>query len=168
MTVPARFTSVLSVVVALLALTSGACETYRKMVYLPPLSEQMALIRNNDIRIHKLSTTAFLEMWGPPTYERQERTAFFVLDSGEYVPTFRVPLGEAPPGWTSKVANGEGHFFLYEDRGELLAFLEDVLPEERLVYRERLSPQDLDAVVKLWKRNDQMKLRLEKDLQHPR
>ncbi len=165
---PARLTSVLSVLLAFLALTFGACETYRKIVYLPPLEEQKAHIRNNDIRIHTLSTTAFVETWGPPTYERQEKTAFFVLESGEYVPTFRVPLGEAPPGWSSKVASGEGRFLLYADRGELLVFLEGVLPDERLVYREQLSPQDLDAVVKLWKRNDQFQIRLEKDLQHPR
>jgi hypothetical protein len=167
MAMPARLMCVLSTLIALLTLTGGGCETYRRMVYLPPLEEQRALIQNNDIRIHKLSPTAFVETWGPPTHERQEKTAFFVLESGEYVPTFRAPLGEAPPGWKSKVAAGEGRFMLYADRGELLVFLEGALPDERLVYRERLSPQDLDAIVKLWKRDDQFKIRLEKDLQHP-
>ena len=51
---------------------------------------------------------------------------------------------------------GDGYFLGYPDRGELLGFLND-----RLVYRERLSADEIHAIGKMWKRESMFKTRLE-------
>lgn len=146
---------------ALVTLTLVAC--------LPPLEEQKTLIRKNDIRLRSLSSRAFIETWGPPTYEHREQTQFFVTERGMYIPRFRVPLGESPSGWTSEVISGEGYFLGYPDRGELLGFVEEEayvfevlgLQKERMVYREHLPAQQIHKVGKEWEKEKRFKTPLE-------
>lgn len=142
----------LPIVFALLFSSAAACSLF----FLPPLEEQKALIQNGDIRLRSLSSQAFIEVWGPPTYERREQTQFFVVDSGMYIPRFRVPLGESPPGWDSLMASGEAYFLGYVDQGELLGFLGD-----RLVYREQMPAEQIHLVGKQWKKEDLFKTKLE-------
>lgn len=116
-------------------------------VSIPGLEEQKARIRSSDIVFQQLTSQAFLETWGKPSYEHREVTQFFPVRSGAWVPRFRVPLGEPPEGWLSSVQTGPGHFMLYADRGELLGFLGD-----RLVYREQVAADQVKAIKKLWDR----------------
>ncbi len=125
---------------------------------LPSPEEQKTRIQRDEIRLHTLTSTAFLETWGPPTYQHHELTQFFRVENGNYVPRFLVPLGEAPPGWDSSFVSGEANFLGYADRGELLGFLED-----RLVYREQMPSERIHAIGKLWEREAQFKTRLEKE-----
>lgn len=144
-----RSTSVVGSSLALVLLLCGAC-------VLPPLDQQRDQILKGKVTLHRLSLRAFLGAWGPPTYEREEYTQFFVVEDGSYVPGFRVPLGESPKGWSSVAVSGEGRFLGYAERGELLGFLDD-----RLVYRERMAPADIHAVGEQWKREARFKTRLE-------
>ena len=50
----------------------------------------------------------------------------------------------------------DGYFLAYPDRRELLGFLND-----RLVYRERLSADEIHTIGKMWKRESMFKTRLE-------
>ncbi len=117
------------------------------MFSMPKLEEQRARIRNNDLAYHQITSQAFLDTWGKPTYQHRELTQFFPVENGAWVPRFRVPLGEPPEGWLSSVQAGPGHFLVYADRGELLGFLDD-----RLVYRETVSADQVMAIKKLWDR----------------
>jgi len=83
---------------------------------------------------------------------------FFPVENGNYIPLFRIPPGEPPPGWDSTVVSGEARFLGYADRGELLGFLED-----RLVYREHLSSEKIHAIGKVWKEEALFKTRPEKE-----
>lgn len=136
----------------LLSLIAGACT----LQPLPPLEEQKARILNNDIGLRTLTSQAFLETWGEPTYEHYESMQFFPVANGNYIPSFRVPLGEFPPGWDNSIVSEEALFLGYADRGELLGFLED-----RLVYREQMPAEKIHAVGKQWKREELFKTRLE-------
>ncbi len=132
---------------------AGACGSPR----LPPLPEQKARIMNEDIRPRVLTMQAFLETWGPAGYEHRERTQFYPVKNGNWVPQFRVPLGEAPPEWQTAVVSEEGFFWGYPDRGELLGFI-----EHRLVYREKLSADEVHAIGAAWKRDRLFRTTLEK------
>ncbi|MBI4400464.1 MAG: hypothetical protein HY581_02390 [Nitrospirae bacterium] len=142
----------LPIVFALLFSGTAACSLF----FLPPLEDQKASLLSGDIRLRSLSSQAFIEVWGPPTYERREQMQFFVVDSGMYIPRFRVPLGESPPGWDSMMASGEAYFLGYAERGELLGFLEG-----RLVYREQMPAEQIHAVGKQWKKEDLFKTKPE-------
>jgi hypothetical protein len=61
------------------------------------------------------------------------------------IPRSRVATGEAPKGWKAGVHAGEGVYFAYPDRGWLLVFL-----DERLVYKEKLKPEELHVLAKAW------------------
>ena len=149
-TLPTCVASVLPVFMIL----AGACGS----VILPSLDEQKARIQRDEIRLHTLTSAAFLQTWGLPTYEHQELMQFFPVENGNFIPLFRTPTGEPPPGWDSTVASGEARFLGYADRGELLGFLED-----RLVYREHLSSEKIHAIGKVWKEEALFKTRVEKE-----
>lgn len=114
------------------------------------------MVQRNELRFLTLTSRAFLETWGPATYEHRELTQFFPVANGNYIPRFRVPVGEPPPGWHDAAVAGEGYFLGYVDRGELLGFLDD-----RLVYRERMSAEQLRAIGKMWQYESQFKTGLE-------
>ncbi|MFQ5992001.1 MAG: hypothetical protein ACE5NA_06145 [Nitrospiraceae bacterium] len=119
---------------------------------------QRAKIKANIIEPHKLSSEAFLQVWGTPTYDHSARTQFFVLNSGAYIPTFRVPLGEHPPDWDFVAPlSQDAYFFAYADRNELLGFV-----DESLVYRERMDPEELNRIIEQWKKDDSTKSRIER------
>jgi len=149
-TLPACLASVLPVLMMLVS----ACGAF----VLPSLEEQKARIQRDEIRFHTLTSAAFLDTWGIPTYEHQEQMQFFPVESGNFIPRFRTPPGEPPPGWDSTVVSGEARFLGYADRGELLGFLED-----RLVYREQLPSETIHAIGKLWKREELFKTRVERE-----
>jgi hypothetical protein len=151
-------------VVALLSAWLPACSHPLPHLQLAPsLEEQKTQLRNGRVRIFYLTDEAVLDVWGPPTYRHHEYARFFTVDSGMYVPFFRVPLGEAPPGWDNGVVHGEADFLAYAERGELLGFLGD-----RLVYREQLPASGIHAVGKMWEKDALTRTDLEKGLSPPR
>jgi hypothetical protein len=120
------------------------------------LEEQKAQILDNKIHFEGLTVQAFLETWGKPAYTHHERTQFYTLDNGNSIPRFRVPMGEAPQGWSMGIISEDSTFFGYPDRGELLGFAEG-----RLVYREQVPAAEIHSVGKMWAREDLFKTRLE-------
>lgn len=124
-----------------------------------PLNEQKAQIQKRELTFHTLSTRAFLETWGQPTYVHQENTQFYPVKTGNYIPRFRAPLGEPPSGWDASIVSEPAVFLGYPDRGELLGFIED-----RLVYREQLTAAQIHEIGKQWKHEAIFKTRLETDL----
>jgi hypothetical protein len=122
----------------------------------PTLAEQKAQILDNKIHFEGLSVQAFLDTWGKPAYTHSERMQFFTLDDGNSIPRFRTPLGEAPPGWSMAILSADSIFFGYPDRGELLGFADG-----RLVYREKVTADEVHAIGKAWAREDLFKTRLE-------
>ncbi|MBA2251488.1 MAG: hypothetical protein H0W13_02100 [Nitrospirales bacterium] len=124
-----------------------------------PLEEQKAHIRKNSLPFQVLTTQAFLETWGKPTYVHQENTQFYPVKTGNYVPRFRAPLGEAPPGWDASVVSEPAVFLAYVDRGELLGFIDD-----HLVYREQMTASQIHEIGKNWRHEAIFKTRLETDL----
>ena len=148
---------------AILFLLVTACaQTLPHLQLLPPLGEQVALLQNGQLRVQQVTSRAVLVVWGPPTYKHQEYMQFFTLESGMYVPFFRVPLGESPPGWDNGVISGEAQFLAYVDRGELLGFLAD-----RLVYHEPLSAEGIHSIGKMWDKQAKLKTQIEKNLSPP-
>jgi len=137
------------VVVATLFLSVTACAG-------PTLQEQKKQILDNKIHFKGLTSQAFLETWGTPTYTHRERVQFYTLEDGNSIPRFRVPLGEVPQGWTTVIIFDDSLFFGYAERGELLGFAEG-----RLVYRETLPAAEIHSIGKNWAREDQFKSRLE-------
>ncbi len=123
-----------------------------------PLEEQKAHIRKHNLPFHVLSARAFLETWGKPTYAHQENTQFYPVKSGNYVPRFRAPLGEPPPGWDATVVSEPAIFLGYVDRGELLGFIDD-----RLVYREQMAASQIHEIGRNWQHEAIFKTRLETD-----
>lgn len=145
---------------AILSLLITACaQALPHLQILPPLEEQKTLLRSGQLRVHLVTSRAVLDVWGPPTYKHQEYTHFFTLESGMYVPFFRVPLGEAPTGWDNGVIPGEAQFLAYADRGELLGFLTD-----RLVYREQMPAEGIHSIGKMWDKEAKLKTQIEKNL----
>ncbi len=71
------------------------------------------------------------------------------------IPSFRVGIGETPEGWNAGVFAGEGVSFVYPDRGWLLVFF-----DERLVYKEELKAEEMQALVKSWTYEDRFKSQL--------
>jgi hypothetical protein len=130
---------------------------------LPPMAEQKAKLQRNEIKFRELSSRVFIEVWGPPTYQHVETTAFYRLDDGNAIPSFRLKPGEAPKGWDNSGMADVGEFLGYAERGELLGFVDD-----RLVYRERVTAEQVHAVGKQWQYEDRFRTGLEKSLQPPR
>jgi len=155
----AKLNAALSLLLTVLILSAAACGP---PFILPPLDKQKTSIASGEIRLHALSSKAFLETWGQPTYVYQAKTQFFPLESGNYIPHFRVTTGEPPPGWNTTTVLDEALFLAYADRGELLGFIEN-----RLVYRERMSSEQVLAIVKWWKSEDLSRTGLEKALLAP-
>ncbi len=124
----------------------------------PTLEEQKAQILDNKITFKgkRLTTQAFLDTWGKPTYQHRELTVFYLMDDGNSIPRFRVSMGEAPEGWTEGAMAAEGVFFGYADRGELLGFVDG-----RLVYRQQVPAEEIHAVGKQWAHEQRFKTRLE-------
>lgn len=127
-----------------------------------PLEEQKAHIRKHSLPFQILSTQAFLETWGKPTYVHQETTQFYPVKTGNYVPRFRAPMGEPPPGWDASVVSEPAVFLGYTDRGELLGFIDN-----RLVYREQMPASQIHEIGKNWQHEAIFKTRLETDFQAP-
>jgi hypothetical protein len=125
----------------------------------PSLDEQKAEVRSGQLRFHVVTSQAVLAEWGAPTYGHREYTQFFPLENGTYVPSFRVPLGEAPSGWDNSMVPGDAIFLVYADRGELLGFLGN-----RLVYRERMPAEKLHSIGKNWAKEARFKTEMEKNL----
>ena len=132
---------------------SAACSYIRP----PSLVEQEAMILDRDIQLNALSLQAFLNTWGPPNYGSREYTEFYPVENGNWIPQFRVPLGEPPPGWTHAVVREEGQFLGYVDRGELLGFV-----AHELVFRERLSPEEIHRIGKNWSTKSRFRTNLER------
>jgi len=122
----------------------------------PTLEEQKAQILSNKITFKGLTMQAFQDAWGKPTYRHRELTVFYVMDDGNRIPRFRVPVGEAPEGWETGAMAADAVFFGYADRGELLGFVED-----RLVYRQQVPAAEVHAVGKMWTHEERFKTRLE-------
>ena len=123
----------------------------------PTLDQQKVQLRNGQLTMHRVTSRAVLDVWGPPTYARREHMQFFTLADGTYMPFFRVPLGEAPTGWDNGVVPGEGLILAYAERGDLLGFLND-----RLVYREQMPAESVHRIVKALEKEDRFKTQLEK------
>ena len=138
--------------ISVLAALLGGCAKK-----LPSMEQQKAYLQNGQILVQQVTSQAVLDVWGPPTYQRREYMQFYTLENGEYVPFFRVPLGEAPHGWDNGVIPGEALFLAYADRGELLGFLQG-----RLVSRESLPTEKIHDIGKTWEREVRFKTQLEK------
>ena len=151
---------------ALVSFSLVQCQTIG--LTLPPLEEQKAQIREDQIHLQSLSSQAFLETWGMPIYQHRERMQFYPVKNGNYVPRFRLPVGDVPPDWDSSIVSEEAYFLAYPDRGELLGFISDrLLYGDRLVYREQMPAEKVHEVGKMWKRESLFKTRMETDLLSP-
>ena len=96
---------------------------------------------------------------GQPTYVHQENTQFYPVKTGNYIPRFRTPLGEAPPGWDASIVSEPAVFLGYAERGELLGFVED-----SMVYREQMTAAQIHEIGKKWQHEAIFRTRLETDL----
>jgi len=127
------------------------------------LEEQKRLIRQNDMRVQRLTPRAFVEVWGKPTYAHQQFSQFFVMKDGSLIPQSRLALGGAPQGWDTGLDAGDALFVGYADQGWLFVFFDD-----RLVYRESMPAEKIHALGKTWKYEEQFKTRLEMPLDSSR
>lgn len=123
---------------------------------LPSLAEQRRMVADGDLRLQQVSDQAVLDGWGAPSYSSVQRVQFFPLSSGNWMPSFRIKLGEVPQDWDLTTVLGDGLFLAYAERGEMLGFY-----EARLVYRERLPPEHIHALGKQWERESLFRTRLE-------
>lgn len=128
----------------------GGCKS------LPTLEQQEQLVQANNLVLDQITTRAVVNVWGEPPLYRSEFTHFFVMPDFRIIPRSRVATGEAPKGWTAGVHAGEGVYFAYPDRGWLLVFLDD-----RLVYKEELKAEELQALARAWAYEDRFKTRLD-------
>jgi hypothetical protein len=126
---------------------------------LPTLEQQEQLVRADNLLLDQVTVRAVVNVWGKPSHHHSEFTQFFVMKDFSMVPRTRVTAGEVPKGWQADVHAGEGVFFAYADRGWLLVFL-----DEKLVYKEELKPEAMQALVKSWAYEDRFKTRLEDSL----
>jgi len=160
-----RGSHVLASMLCVMVYTACESEVIKQVRMLPPSSVQRTNLEHGEFKTWMLSTEIFLEVWGPPTFEHRENTTFFVVRTGKevnYMPSFRVALGETPAGWNSEMIHHEGRFLAYADRGELLGFIND-----RFVYRERMSAEQLEQIRKRWEQEERFKLNLDKGPPYP-
>ncbi|MCP9455339.1 MAG: hypothetical protein NNA18_04420 [Nitrospira sp.] len=125
---------------------------------LPPLAEQEQLVREGNLLIQQITTRAVVNVWGEPPHYRRVLTQFFVMPDSTVIPASRVAVGEVPKGWDSGVEIGEGVFFAYPERGWLLVFW-----DEKLVYKEALNVEEMQALVETWAYEDRFKTRLDRE-----
>ena len=123
---------------------------------LPTLEEQQRLVQAENLVLDQITTEAVVNSWGTPPLYHNEFTYFFVMPDFSLIPQSRIATGEAPKGWKAGVHAGEGVYFAYPDRGWLLVFL-----DERLVYKEKLKPEELRILAKTWSYEDRFKTRLD-------
>lgn len=120
------------------------------------LDQQEQMVRANNLVLDQITARAVVNVWGVPPHHHSEFANFFVMPDFSMIPRSRVPTGEVPKGWDAGVHAGEGVFFAYPDHGWLLVFL-----DERLVYKERLKPDELVAIVRAWAYQDRFKTQLD-------
>ncbi|GKS58936.1 hypothetical protein YTPLAS18_24630 [Nitrospira sp.] len=123
---------------------------------LPSLDEQTGMVARGEWRHHQIVSEAVLKEWGTPDYSLVQRTQFYPLTTGNWIPEFRVGLGEYPKEWDLSMVLGDGLFLAYADRETLLGFYED-----RLVYHEHMPPEAIHALGKQWQRDSLFRTRLE-------
>lgn len=123
---------------------------------MPTLEEQQRLVQADNLVFDQITTEAVVSAWGTPPLYHSEFTYFFVMPDFSVIPQSRVATGEAPKGWKAGVHAGEGVYFAYPDRGWLLVFL-----DERLVYKEKLKPEELHVLAKEWSYEERFKTRLD-------
>lgn len=112
---------------------------------MPTLEQQEQLVEADNLALDQITSRAVVNAWGSPPLYHSEFTHFFVMPDFSVIPQSRVATGEAPKGWKAGVHAGEGVYFAYPDRGWLLVFL-----DERLVYKEKLKPEELHVLAKAW------------------
>ncbi len=112
---------------------------------MPTLEQQEQLVQTENLVLDQVTSRAVVNAWGSPPLYHSEFTHFFVMPDFSVIPQSRVATGEAPKGWKAGVHAGEGVYFAYPDRGWLLVFL-----DERLVYKEKLKPEELHVLAKSW------------------
>jgi hypothetical protein len=130
---------------------------------MPTLELQKEQIRRHDLQLWRLTPEAFLEAWGPPAYVHEGSMQFYPQSDGQYVPSFRVPLGEVPKNWDSTVVTGFGRFFAYPEQGELVGFFEN-----RLAYREAMPGDQVHALGKAWAHERKFRTTIETEALSPR
>ncbi|MFO0773237.1 MAG: hypothetical protein U0172_01055 [Nitrospiraceae bacterium] len=128
----------------------GGCQS------MPTVAEQQAAVKKGDLTVHKISSAPILAEWGAPTYRSMQHVQFFPLKNGQWMPNFRVPLGDYPKDWDLTTTSADTLFWAYADRGEVLGFVED-----RLVYREAMTAEKVHVLGKQWEREARFKTRLE-------
>lgn len=112
---------------------------------MPTLEQQEQLVQRENLVLDQITSRAVVNAWGGPPFYHSEFAYFFVMPDLSIIPRSRVATGEVPKGWKGGVHAGEGVYFAYPDRGWLLVFF-----DERLVYREKLPPDELRTLAKAW------------------
>jgi len=112
---------------------------------MPTLERQEQLVQEENFILDQITSRAVVNAWGGPPFYHSEFAYFFVMPDLSVIPRSRVAAGEVPKGWSGGVHAGEGVYFAYPDRGWLLVFL-----DEHLVYREKLRPDELQALTNAW------------------
>ncbi len=123
---------------------------------MPPLEEQERHVRDNELLLHQLTPRAFVGAWGMPAYQHAEFMQFFGMKDDSLIPRSRLATGEPPPGWEVRIEAGDALFLAYPDRGWLVVFF-----EERLVYREALTAEQLHTLGRSWQHEDKFRSRFE-------
>ncbi len=123
---------------------------------MPSLEEQERHVRDNELVLHQLTPHAFVGAWGMPAYQHAEFMQFFGMKDDSLIPRSRLVSGEPPRGWEVRIEAGDALFLAYPDRGWLVVFF-----EERLVYREALTAEQLHALGRSWQHEDKFRSRFE-------
>ncbi|HEV8327433.1 MAG TPA: hypothetical protein VGQ08_08100 [Nitrospiraceae bacterium] len=123
---------------------------------MPSLEEQVRHVRDNELVLHQLTPRAFVGAWGTPTYQHAEFMQFFGMKDDELIPRSRLAIGVPPRGWEVRIEAGDALFLAYPDHGWLVVFF-----EERLVYREALTPTRLHELGRSWQHEDKFRSRFE-------
>jgi hypothetical protein len=123
---------------------------------MPPLEEQERNVRDNKLVLHQLTPRAFVGAWGMPTYQHAEFMQFFGMKDDELIPRSRLASGVPPRGWEVRIEAGDALYLAYPDHGWLVVFFED-----RLVYREALTPAQLHELGRSWQHEDKFRSRFE-------
>jgi hypothetical protein len=123
---------------------------------MPSLEEQERNVRDNKLVLQQLTPRAFVGAWGMPTYQHAEFMQFFGMKDDELIPRSRLASGVPPRGWEVRIEAGDALYLAYPDHGWLVVFFED-----RLVYREALTPAQLLELGRSWQHEDKFRSRFE-------